>query len=113
MRVRDSHRARLVIRIRPRLLVRRPWSGDGLTCHLEIVDQLRPGPHRGALAGLRRVLDELVEPWIALALAVSFDPHEHSPRTKGRSAHRMPRDQLPFTGSFPGNSRRRKVRPRP
>src|SRR5205823_5785673 len=61
----------------PRLLVRRPRSWDGLAGDLEVVDELGPGPDGRALPGLRRVLDELVQARIALAVTAGFDPHWH------------------------------------
>ena len=55
----------LVAGVGPPLLMGWPRSLHGLPGHLQVVDQLRPGPDRGALAGLRSVLDQLVQPRIA------------------------------------------------
>src|SRR5579864_3192766 len=74
-RVGDGHRERLVVRIRSRLLMRRPRSRDGLAGHLEVVDQLRPGPDGRALARFRGVLDQLVEPRVTAAVPVGFNSH--------------------------------------
>src|ERR1700722_17710974 len=55
--------------------MRRPRAGDRLPGDLEGVNELRPRPHRGALARLRRVLDELVQPRIVPAVTVGLDGH--------------------------------------
>src|SRR5579863_2454880 len=68
-------RPRLVVGVGARLLVRRPRAGDGLPGDLEVVNELRPRPHGRALARLRRVLDELVQPGIVPAVTVGFDGH--------------------------------------
>ena len=46
---------------------------------LQVVDQLRPCPYRRALTSLRRVLDELIQPRIPLAMAVRLNSHGSLP----------------------------------
>src|SRR6266699_3288875 len=75
-RIRHGDRERVLLRVRPRVLVRRPWPGHRLPRDLEVVHQLRPGPDGRALAGLRRVLDKLVQARIALAVPAGLDPHD-------------------------------------
>src|SRR5262249_9866452 len=79
LRVGHRHRERFVIGVRAPFLVRWPWPRHRLAGDLEVVDQLRPGPDGRALPGLRRVLDQLVQAWIALAVTVGFDPHGAAP----------------------------------
>src|SRR3981189_3154137 len=58
--LRLSHRdgQRVLFRVRPRLLVRRPRPGHRLPADLEVVDQLGPRPDRRALPRFRRVLHQ-------------------------------------------------------
>src|SRR6516225_6208254 len=74
-RVGDGHGERVIVGVRPRLLMRRPRTRHWLAGHLEVVDQLRPGPDGRALPGLRRVFDELVEPRVTAAVPVRFNSH--------------------------------------
>src|SRR5690242_6743831 len=65
----DRDRHRLGLGVGPGLLVRRPRALHRLGGHLEVLDKLRKCPHGRALAGLRRVLDQLVQTRVATALA--------------------------------------------
>src|SRR6266571_4890027 len=76
LRVGNRDGKRVLFRVRPRFLMRRPWPGHRLPGDLEVVHQLRPGPDGRALAGLRRVLDKLVQARIALAVPAGLDPHD-------------------------------------
>ena len=69
---------RVFLRVRPRLLVRRPRSWHRLAGDLEVVHQLGPGPDGGALARLWRVLDQLVQTWVAATVPAGLDPHASS-----------------------------------
>src|SRR5215469_9531222 len=70
-----GHGERVILGVRPRLLVRRPRYRHRLAGDLEVVHQLGPGPDRRALPGLRGVLHQLVEPRVGLAVPVAFYPH--------------------------------------
>src|SRR5258708_12277664 len=60
-RVSHGGRQGVFFGIGPRFLVRWPRTRHRLPGNLQVVDQLWPGPDRRALAGLRRVLDQLVQ----------------------------------------------------
>ena len=60
VRVGDRHREVLVGRVGAGLLVRRPRARHRLGRGLQVLRELGPRPDRGALPGLRRVLDQLV-----------------------------------------------------
>src|SRR5580693_4910552 len=81
--VADGDRA-VVLRVGARLLVRRPRPGHRLPGDLQVIHQLWPGPYRGALAGLGRVLDELEQAGIPLAMPAGLDPHAHAPTRRRR-----------------------------
>src|ERR1700757_2624523 len=83
MGVGDRLRPGLVVGVGARLLMRRPRAGDRLTSDLEVVDELGPGPHGGALAFLGRVLYQLEQPRIALAVSVGLDTHATISRRPG------------------------------
>src|SRR5215472_10495553 len=78
-RVGYRHGQRVLLGIRPGLLVRRPRSRHRLARDLEVVDQFGPGPDGRALPGLRGVLDQFVEPRVPAAVPVGFDSHAHAP----------------------------------
>src|SRR3984957_1423549 len=75
VRVGNRLRARLIVGVGARFLVRRPRAGDRLPGDLEVVDELGPRPDRGAPAGLGRVLDQLQQPRRVLAVVVGVDRH--------------------------------------
>src|SRR5262245_10299968 len=73
-RVRDGNRPGLDLgRVRAGVLVRRPRALHGLSGDLQVVDELGPGPHRGTLAGLGGVLDDLVQPGVPGAMSTGLD----------------------------------------
>src|SRR5215472_4175572 len=105
MRVSHRYRQSVLFRVRPRLLVWRPWTGHRLASDLEIVDELGPGPDGGALAGLRRVFDQLVQTRIPVAMPVGLYSHGTLPafRRAARHGHLrrtryFPRADGPATG---------------
>src|SRR3954452_10082126 len=58
--------------------MRRPGPRDRLAGDLQVVDELRPGPDRGAFpgrVGLGGVLDQLVQARVAVAVAIGLDSH--------------------------------------
>jgi hypothetical protein len=86
-RVGHGHGKRVLFGVGARLLMWRPRAGHGLARDLEEVHQFRPRPDRRALPGLRRVLDELEQARIALAMAIGLDPHAHAPASD--STHKV------------------------
>src|SRR5688572_15108648 len=55
------------------VLVGWPRSLHRLSGDLQVVDELRPRPHRGALAGLGGVLDDFVQPGVPGTVAGGLD----------------------------------------
>ena len=55
LRVRNSAGHPVRVGVWPSLLVWRPRPLDGLACHLQMVDEMWPSPHGGAIAYLRGV----------------------------------------------------------
>src|SRR5580704_17897610 len=68
----------------------RPRARDRLTSDLEVIDELRPGPHGEALAFLGRVLYQLEQPRIALAVSVGLDTHATISRRPGTGTALVP-----------------------
>src|SRR5208283_3553574 len=67
-RLGHGDRQRVLFRVRPRLLVRWPRPWHRLARDLQVVHQLGPGPHGGALPRLRCPLDQLVQAGITAAV---------------------------------------------
>src|SRR5215472_14516045 len=85
MRIGHCDRQGVLFGVGPRLLVGAAGAGNRLACDLQIVDELGPGPDGRALSGLRRVLDELVQTRIPVAMPVGFNSHGTLPAF-GRAA---------------------------
>src|SRR5262250_3092187 len=85
---------------------RRPRAWHRLAGDLEIVDQLGPGPDGRALPGLRRVLDQLVQARVALAVTAGFDPHWHRSCCWAAS---MPSPAIHHMIASPGPPRNRRI----
>ena len=77
---------RVLFRVGPGLLMRWPGSRHRLASDLQVVDKLRPRPDSRALAGLGRVLNQLVQAGISAAMPVGLNPHGALPALDGPQA---------------------------
>jgi hypothetical protein len=71
----NGHRERFRIGLWARLLMWRPRAANRLRRRLQVVDHLWKRPDRRTLTGLRQVHYQIVQSWVALAIAGRFVAH--------------------------------------
>jgi len=86
----NGYRESLGCRIRSRLLMRRPRSLHWLAGCLEVVDDLRPGPDCWALAGLRGILDQFIQPWVTATVTRCLNCQGKPPVLEANRCDRRP-----------------------
>ena len=77
----NRHREALFLGVGSRLLVGRPRPRHWLSGDSKPVHDFWPGPDGGALAGLRRVLDQFINSGVTSTVSARLDRHRLSPLT--------------------------------